>query len=136
MRTFLLLVLTIAISAESEKTNAGMVLLQECSETANHMLRNSSTESLNQYVQDVFGTEECSVNTLCKTLTVLKKSHLNRSKLHRQLHSYVVYTEHVRNCNITTSLEYTMKDLLKNIKMCCQKQYSNLLTHMHKKEKK
>ncbi|KAG1962957.1 interleukin-4 [Pimephales promelas] len=75
MRTFLLLALTL-VAVNGSKPNVEKILLREIIESVEKILNNSSAKKEN----------------LCQAEMVLKNTHLNQTKLHRNLRAYAKHT--------------------------------------------
>ncbi|KAG1962956.1 interleukin-4 [Pimephales promelas] len=90
MRTFLLLALTL-VAVNGSKPNVEKILLREIIESVEKILNNSSAK-INQFVEDIFPSRSCSKENLCQAEMVLKNTHLNQTKLHRNLRAYAKHT--------------------------------------------
>ncbi|XP_056106285.1 interleukin-4 [Rhinichthys klamathensis goyatoka] len=129
IRTFLLLALTL-VAVNGSRPNVEKIILRETIENVEKILNDRSDRSektLNQFVKDIFPSGSCSKETLCQAAMVLTNTHLNHSKLQRNLFAYAEYTGH-RNCSVQASVKHPMKEFLTKIKKCCQ-----LLNNVHVK---
>uniref|UniRef100_A0A8C2C1E4 Interleukin 4 n=1 Tax=Cyprinus carpio TaxID=7962 RepID=A0A8C2C1E4_CYPCA len=86
MRTLMLLVLTI-VAVTGLQTAKNKVLL-EIKREVETVLKQSSSEILNQFVKDVIPSAGCSEENLCQAARVMMNTHLKYSRLHRRLFAF------------------------------------------------
>ncbi|XP_073668217.1 interleukin-4 [Paramisgurnus dabryanus] len=128
MRTLLLLVLTCIVVTDSIAADTKKILLEESIESAKILMH--SKKIPHRFVKNVIGPHSCSGQRLCQVVKVLKEVHLKdevlmvKKSLERQLSGYAGKNS---TCNVTTSEECTMEQLLRNTLKCCQHLYIKLL---------